>query len=553
MSPPKQTFAARIAQRIPVRTETLLLVVSIAFVLSSNEVFWRALLAGRDLASVATWLVASAMFVAISSAHFIVLALVCNRWTAKPVLAILLVANAFAVYFVSQYTVYLDPSMLRNVLRTDVAEAADLLGFGILPHLLLYAGLPLLLLSRIDIVERALVPSVLRRLGWVLLAVILVVVAILSQFQDIAATMRNQKAMRYLITPANFVYSGLRVLTTEVDIAARPLVLIGEDAKQIVASGPTRRPRLVVMVVGETARAANWGLSDYGRQTTPELAKLDVINFAETSSCGTNTEVSLPCMFSNIGRRDYDETRIRTSESLLHVLKRAGVRSVWIDNQSGCKGVCANLEYVQTGESIAAADAAQLCPNAECFDEAMLKEAKLKLASEKGDLLLVLHQMGNHGPAYFKRYPAAFERFTPACKRPELGECSQQEIVNAYDNALLYTDHVLAQTIALLKTQSSHDAVMLYVSDHGESLGENNLYLHGVPYSIAPRTQTHVPMVLWWSPEFAATVDLKPGCVIERAKLPSSHDHLFHTLLNLFDVQTKVYEPNLDLLAGCVR
>ena len=541
------------AQRISLRTETLLLVVSIAFVLSSNAVFWRALFAGRDIASVATWLVASAMFVAISCAHFIALALVCNRWTAKPVLAILLVANAFAVYFVSQYTVYLDPSMLRNVLRTDVAEAADLLGLGLLPHLILYAGLPLLLLSRIDIVKRALVPALLWRIGLILVAVIVAIVALLLQFQDISATMRNQKAMRYLITPANFVYSGLRVLTTEVDIAARPLVLIGEDAKQISVGGPTRRPRLIVMVVGETARAANWGLSGYARQTTPELAKLDVINFAETTSCGTNTEVSLPCMFAHIGRRDYDESRIRTSESLLHVLKRAGVRSVWIDNQSGCKGVCANLEFVRAGESISAEDTALLCPNGQCFDEAMLKESKQLLATEKGDLMLVLHQMGNHGPAYFKRYPAAFERFTPACKRAELGECTQQEIVNAYDNALLYTDHVLAQTIASLRAQSSHDAVMLYVSDHGESLGENNLYLHGVPYSIAPRTQTHVPMVLWLSPGFVATVGLKPNCVNERAKLPSSHDNLFHTVLNLFDVQTKVYEPNLDLLAGCGR
>ena len=363
--------------------------------------------------------------------------------------------------------------------------------------------------------------------------------------------MRNQRAMRYLITPANFLYSGMRVLTTEANEATRPLEVVGEDAKRVGAEASTRRPRVLVVVVGETARAANWGLSGYPRPTTTELTKLDVINFANTTSCGTNTEVSVPCMFAHIGRRDYDEARIRSSESLLHVLQHAGVRSVWIDNQSGCKGVCANLEFIRAGLPAESPEAARLCPDGQCFDEVMLGGIKPLLAAEAGDLLIVLHQMGNHGPAYFKRYPAAFEQFKPACQNAELGKCTQQEIVNAYDNALSYTDHVLAQTIVLLKTQTSHDAAMIFVSDHGESLGENNLYLHGVPFSIAPRTQTHVPMVMWLSPGFAAASGIKPDCLRERAKLASSHDNLFHTALGLLDIQTSVYEPALDLVAGC--
>jgi lipid A ethanolaminephosphotransferase len=227
------------------------------------------------------------------------------------------------------------------------------------------------------------------------------------------------------------------------------------------------------------------------------------------------------------------------------------VRSVWIDNQSGCKGVCTNLEFIHTAPPAESADAARLCPDGQCFDEAMLDSIKPILLSEKRDLVLVLHQIGNHGPAYFKRYPPAFAQFKPACEKSELGKCSQQEIINAYDNALSYTDHVLAQTIALLKTQTSHDAAMIYVSDHGESLGENNLYLHGVPFSIAPRTQTQVPMVMWFSPSFAATSGMALDCLRERAKLASSHDNLFHTTLGLLDIRSTVYEPTLDLVAGC--
>ena len=552
-TPNTQSATRSAAWRISLRTESLLCLISLGFSVTSNAVFWRALLADRDLSLAATWQVAGAMFVAITCAHFIGLCLICNRWSAKPVLAVLIVANAFAVYFVSQYTVYLDPSMLRNVLRSNVTEATELFSFGIVVHLLAYAGLPLFLLSRVSIVARPLLRAVLWRLGMVALALIATVAALLLQFQDISATMRNQKAMRYLITPGNFVYSGIRVLDTEAEIASQALALVGEDATQVTAGEVSRRPRLVVIVVGETARAANWELSGYVQNTTPELAKLDVVNFIETTSCGTNTEVSLPCMFAQIGRRDYDESRIRSSESLLHVLKRAGVTSTWIDNQSGCKGVCANLEYLTAGASFSQDEMARWCPTGQCFDEALVIEAKHKLTQASGDTLLILHQMGNHGPAYFKRYPPAFERFKPACKRVELGKCTQQEIINAYDNALLYTDHVLGQAIAMLQTQTSHDALMLYVSDHGESLGENNLYLHGVPYSIAPRTQTHVPMVLWLSPGFRAAVNLNLECLQARAKLPSSHDDLFHTVLRLFDVHTKVYQPKFDLLAGCVR
>jgi lipid A ethanolaminephosphotransferase len=309
----------------------------------------------------------------------------------------------------------------------------------------------------------------------------------------------------------------------------------------------------VVLVVGETARAANWGLNGHARQTTPELAAVPgLINFPQTSSCGTNTEVSVPCMFAPVGRRDYDEDRIRGSESLLHVLARAGVDVLWRDNQSGCKGVCEGLP----SEEMVRLDPPGLCAEGRCLDEALLAGLDERLASARGSGLIVLHMLGNHGPSYFRRYPERFARFQPACQSDDLRQCDSTAIANAYDNALLYTDHVLATLIARLQAQaqsSQVDTAMIYLSDHGESLGESNLFLHGLPWAIAPEVQKRVPMVMWFSDGLARQERLDLDCLRRRAAQPAAHDHLFHTLLGLLDVRTALHEPALDLLAGCRR
>jgi lipid A ethanolaminephosphotransferase len=277
-----------------------------------------------------------------------------------------------------------------------------------------------------------------------------------------------------------------------------------------------------------------------------------VINFGAVQSCGTNTEVSLPCMFAPVGRRDYNEQRIRGSQSLMHVLARAGVDVHWRDNQSGCKGVCDGL----SSENVRSSNPPGLCSDGQCLDEALLADLDRRLdrlqAQRSGTQLLVLHMLGNHGPSYFRRYPPAFERFKPACQNDDLQRCSQQEIVNAYDNALLYTDHLLASLVTRLQQRSQRlDAVMVYVSDHGESLGENRLFLHGIPYAIAPDVQKQVPMVMWTSAGFGQSAHLDKDCLRKRAQQGASHDHLFHSVLGLLDVRTSLYERTFDLTANC--
>ena len=540
VAPPRFTIAATVEQ--------VLLVASVFFVLAANRPFFAAALHGHEANTASTWGFVVAMATLLVAAHFLLMALVANRWTLKPVLAVLIVATAFATYFMARYNVYLDASMMRNVLRTDFGEARELLAPMLVPYLLLYAVMPLLLLWRVRLVNRSLLRAALVRLGAMLLAVLAAVGALLAVYQPFVSLMRNRHEVRYLITPGNVVWSLGAVLVSETRTAARPKQAIGLDAKPGPSWATQHKPMLVVLVVGETARAANWGLSGYARQTTPQLATLPVINFSDVSSCGTNTEVSLPCMFAPVGRRHYDEQSIRGSQGLLHVLARAGVAVHWRDNQSGCKGVCDGLP----NDSVQGLNAPGLCSEGRCLDEGLLQGIDRRLDQAQGRQLLVLHQLGNHGPAYFRRYPPSFARFTPACENEDLQYCTREEITNAYDNALLYTDHVLAQLITQLNSHAdSVDSALLYVSDHGESLGENRLFLHGVPYAIAPDVQTKVPMVWWSSPGFAQTTGLDLACLRQRAQASVSHDHLFHTLLGLLDVSTALYEPQWDFTAEC--
>lgn len=529
-------------------TEAMLLLVSVFFVGVSNQPFWAAALAHRTADDLESWLFAVSASVLLVALHVVLLSLVATRRTVRPLLTLLLVGTAFASYFMGRYAVFLDPTMLRNLLHTDPGEARDLLAWDMLPHLALQAALPIWLLWRVRISRRPWRSAVFWRLGAIGAGLLIGAGALALVSQDLTSLMREQKALRYLVTPANYIYSLVRVASADAVGATHALTPIGLDAVPGPAWSRHQKPLLFIVVVGETARAANWGLNGYARQTTPELAHLGVVNFSDVSSCGTNTETSLPCMFSRIGRRDYDEARIRGEQSLLHVLQHAGFDVQWRDNQSGCKGICAGLPSMTM---VKQGDAA-LCDGQECLDEALLKGLDTQVADGHGNRVIVLHQMGSHGPAYHRRAPSAFRQYTPTCETSELRKCTEQQVVNSYDNSVRYTDHVLAQTIGFLKSQADrYDTAMLYVSDHGESLGENQLFLHGMPYAIAPKEQTHVPMVMWLSEAYASSRGVDLGCLRGRAAQHASHDDLFHTVLGLLEVQTRVYEPALDVLRTC--
>jgi lipid A ethanolaminephosphotransferase len=547
---PSPSHAGVAGFTIELTTEQLIAAVSLFWLISANQLFFTTALKGSALTTPATWGFAIALAVMVFSLQFFLLSLVGHRAIIKPLVALLLVTTASAAYFMQAYGVYFDPSMVRNILRTDVAEAREIVSWRLVLHFALYAALPLVLLWRVQLVRRPVLRAAAHRLGWSMLALVLSAGAVLAVFQPFASLMRNHKEVRYLITPANLAWSVSSVAGQSLRGAGKPRQPIGLDATR-AAPAAGARPQLLVVVVGETARAANWGLSGYARQTTPQLATLvpqGLTNFPQVTSCGTNTEVSVPCMFAPVGRRNYNEADIRGSESLLHVLARTGVAVQWRDNQSGCKGVCDGLPTESTLDT----NLTSLCAEGRCLDAALLDGLDARLDAAKGTQVLVLHMLGNHGPSYFRRYPPQFAKFAPFCQSDDLAKCTREEIVNAYDNALLYTDDVLAQLIARLQSRaSSVDSSVIYVSDHGESLGEKGLFLHGMPYAIAPGEQTQVPMVTWFSVGMQRSLGLDSACLKARAMQPASHDHLFHSVLGMMNVKTALYEPQLDLFASC--
>ncbi len=520
-----------------------------------NWPLWRAMTALPELASTRGAVFMLAFAGIIFCATGLLLSLAAWSRSIKWAIAVFVFSAALCAHFMGSYGVVIDPTMMLNVVQTDVRETRDLVGWPMLLSVLLLAVLPALCMWRMPVRRLNFAPQLGRNLLAMLLLCLVMAGLVLASFADLSSTMRNHRSMRYLINPLN-AYFGLMVNAVQASAKPKgPPQAIGVDAK---ASRPANtKPPLLLLVVGETARADHFSLNGYARPTNPELAALGVTSFRDVTSCGTNTAASLPCMFSHLGRSAFD-ARERDHENLLDLLQRAGLAVLWLDNQSGCKGLCERIPnaYASVQASPARPLPAGLCNAAECLDAALLHDLDTRLtglpeARRTQGVVVVLHQMGSHGPAYSKRSPPQRKPFLPECTDSALQKCDSAALINAYDNSIAYTDHILASSIAWLKGQASgFDAQMLYVSDHGESLGENNLYLHGLPHAVAPRAQKHVPMIFWQAPT-GQSAALPSACLDGLRDTAFTHDNLFHTVLGLVAVTATEYQKPLDAFAVC--
>ena len=495
-----------------------------------------------------------AMIAALTTA---LLALAAWRWSIKPAIALVLLAAAFGAHFMASYGVVIDATMMTNVMQTDPREVRDLLNLRMAATVGVLAVLPLALLWRTRVQRVGFVRQLGRNLLGAVAAVLVLVALLYALFADLSATMREHTSMRYLINPLNSFYALADLAVQSRSRPGGPPQAIGLDARIAARTAGSRAP-LLLLVIGETARADHFAVNGYGRATTPQIELLHFTSFSNVSSCGTSTATSLPCMFSALGKAGF-ERRDHDHENLLDLVQRSGMAVLWLDNQAGCKSLCERVPnaYAHTPATGAKPLPPTLCADDECLDEALLAGLDERLAAlpaerrERG-VLLVLHQMGSHGPAYYKRSPPERKPFVPECRTNALQQCDRQSLVNAYDNSIAYTDVVLAQAVQwLMRQRASYDPALLYVSDHGESLGENNIYLHGLPYAVAPREQTHVPM-LWWQPDPAATLTRPAAaCLKAGAGQALTHDNLFHTALGALGVQASEYKPALDAFAAC--
>ena len=468
------------------------------------------------------------------------------KYATKPLFIFLIMVSATASWFIDKFGTIIDLEMLQSALDTTNAEAGHLISFGFIRHVVLYGILPSLLIIWVKIEHRSIWSKVKHNSVFIFPALIAAVTLFMLNASTFTSLGREHREWIATLNPVmpigNAVKLGIRSGKNQ-NIIVQP---IGTDAKIANNTSGTRKPRLTIVVAGETARAESFSLGGYKKNTNPELAGQDITYFSDTSSCGTITAVSLPCMFSVYPRDDYSHEKGLATENLLDVLKHAGVRVEWWDNNTGHKGVADRV----TNTTLSSSDNPKYCKNGECLDGIFLDKLDTWLPDVKQDTVLVLHQLGSHGPAYYLRYPDEYRRFTPDCQSAEFSKCSHEEILNAYDNTIAYTDHIISSVInKLKKKQDTLDTSLIYMSDHGESVGEFGLYLHGAPYFVAPSQQTQVPYVLWLGKNAKTTIN--QDCLAKEATEPQSHDKLFHTVLGLMEVKTQVYSPALDTLSSC--
>ncbi|MEZ7188848.1 phosphoethanolamine--lipid A transferase [Pseudoalteromonas sp. DY56-GL22] len=458
----------------------------------------------------------------------------------KPVLLTSIVVSSLLFYATLNYGVIFDKSMLQNILETNSGEAFSYLNVQVIAFITVLGVLPAYLFCRFKIVGNFRIR--LKSFAFLnVTAFIAVAVIAVPFYKDYASVGRNNRQLTSYITPFAFYTAGYKYLRDNYFYPPLPFKVL-DKTPYLLAK---QQSSLTIMVVGETARAANFSLQGYDKPTNQYTPKLGVKYFSDVSSCGTATAISVPCMFSRLDRNHYDSRIAQSQENALDIIQRSGVEVTWIDNNSSCKGVCARVN----SQTVEPTKSNPLCDGRYCFDEVLVEALAAKLAkSHAKHQLIVLHMIGSHGPTYYRRYPEKDSKFLPDCPRSDIQNCSTEQLTNTYDNTIAYTDLVLSKLIKLLQNSPADDKALLYVSDHGESLGEKGLYLHGFPYALAPKEQTHVPM-LFWSNKLADTRFNQ--CIEQQRNHAFSHDNIFDTLLGLTHIQSIEYRPEQDIFNAC--
>ncbi|GAC16879.1 phosphoethanolamine transferase [Aliiglaciecola lipolytica] len=464
----------------------------------------------------------------------------------KPVLIAMVVISSIIAYATLNYGTVFDFAMVQNVVESDSAEAFSYVNLTAIVFILMFGVVPALFIALAKIKKQSILTACINRSKVIGLCIIIVGLIGFSYFANYASVGRNNRDLVHYITPFKLFDASYKYATRH--FFSPPREFLELDSTPFLKSS-NGNPRVTVVLLGETARAQNFSLNGYEKDTNRFTKDLEIVSFLNISSCGTATAVSVPCMFSRLSKSEYDKQIANSQQNALDVAHLAGVDVLWIDNNNGsCKGVCNRISHIE----ISPDSQSKYCDGEYCLDEILLTELdkKLKNITHK-DTLIVMHMMGSHGPTYYRRYPTNKRIFEPDCPRSDIQNCTNEELVNSYDNTISYTDFVVSQVISrLLQLDEStgSQSTMLYVSDHGESLGEKGVYLHGLPYAFAPAEQTHVPLLFWQDPENSS---FSLDCLQNQAQLIASHDNFFDTLLGVLSVQSKLYQKHNDLIAKC--
>uniref|UniRef100_UPI002B484287 phosphoethanolamine transferase n=1 Tax=Aeromonas caviae TaxID=648 RepID=UPI002B484287 len=418
------------AVRIKVVPFVLLLALVFAFLLN-----WPVLLHFYDILSniehFKIGFVVSIPFLLIAALNFVFMPF-SIRFLMKPFFAFLFVTGSIASYTMMKYRVLFDGDMIQNIFETNQSEAFAYVNAPIIVWVLLTGLLPAALIFFVKIEYASTwYKGIAQRLLSMFFSLVIVGIIAALYYQDYASIGRNNQTLNREIVPANFMYSTSKYLYRRYMAEPIPFVTLGDDATRVTKKD---KPTLMFLVVGETARGKNFSMNGYEKDTNPFTSKSGgVISFNDLRSCGTATAVSVPCMFSNMGRKEFDDNRARNSEGLLDVLQKTGISIFWKENDGGCKGVCDRVPNIE----IEPKDHPKFCDKNTCYDEVVLQDLDSEIAQMKGDKLVGFHLIGSHGPTYYKRYPDAHRQFTPDCSRSDIENCTDEELTNTYDNWLI--------------------------------------------------------------------------------------------------------------------
>ena len=473
------------------------------------------------------------------------------KYTAKIFALLFIFVGGFSAYFVNSLGVLITPDQIQNMIQTDPNEVFDLLNPRFFIWFFLIILLPMLFVYFVKLKPESIPQISIKKAISAIISFLVIMLLLFVYYVDYASIFRENRTLKGMISPQNTFSSAYSYYKNKMPKENLPFVHYGEDAKLVQTVSQPSPAKLMVLVVGETARAESFSLNGYAKKTNPQLEKLDVINFPQVSSCGTATAVSVPCMFSGMTRKNYDEHLAVRRDTLLDIAQRAGYKVTWIDNNSGCKETCNRVNQFVIPQTIKE----KWCKDGECDDGILVDSLKYYIDQiPKNDTtpqLIVLHQMGSHGPAYYKRSATSFQPFQPTCNSSSIQGCDQQALLNTYDNSIVYTDHILSSVIDILKQPSHYQTGFWYLSDHGESTGEHGLYLHGSPYAIAPTQQTHVPMMMWFSSSWKDHNSAQVKCLTEQKNQQLSQDNLFPTMLSMLNIQTHVIDKDINILNQC--
>ena len=454
-----------------------------------------------------------AMLVANAFALFLIFFL--SRLVGKILLVLFFIINAVAVYFINTYSVIIDESMIGNVLNTNYSESSSFFSIKLVLYVVFLGILPSIFIIKAKIITVT-VKKFLVSISLTLLFLLTLAFANASNWLWID---KNSKTLGGLAMPWSYA----------VNIPLFYIHQFKKNEKEILLPDATIKDNeksVVILVIGESARSENFSLYGYPKNTNPLLSKIPNVSHFNATSDATYTTAGVK---SIVEHENTDELY----EILPNYLYRNNVDVIWRTTNWGEPPV--HIKNYQNREA--------LMPNCKgdgCdYDGILLSGLKEQiLASKKNKILIVLHTSTSHGPTYSKKYPAQFEIFKPVCNSVELGNCSHTELVNAYDNTIVYTDYLLANVIKDLKQLQEYKSAMIFVSDHGESLGENNLYMHGLPRSIAPKQQYEIPFIVWTSDNSAR--QMKPNKIL-------TQNYVFHSVLNFLNIQSPIYKEQMNI------